>query len=228
VEDEPGIQELIAMNLESAGFLAVRATDAEAARVMLHDSVPDLAIVDWTLPGQSGVALIRSLRREPGTCDLPMIMLTARSFEHDKVYALENGADDYMTKPFSPRELVARVRAVLRRRLQHSMAKKIELSGLRIDPDEHQVMVGEKSLPISPTEFRLLYLLMSNPHRVYSRTLLLEKIWGMNKFIEERTVDAYVGRLRCALEEAGLKDRIETVRGMGYRFVDLSPASINS
>lgn len=207
------------MNLESAGFHVRRANDAETARTLIGESVPDLVIIDWSLPGQSGISLVRSLRREAATVDLPMIMLTARTFEQDKVYALDCGVDDYMTKPFSPRELIARIRSVLRRDPQHSRAKTIKLGGLRIDPDKHEVMAGERPLPLSPTEFRLLNLLMSSPQRVFSRDLLLNKVWGLNKLIEVRTVDAYIGRLRDILEAAGMEDSIETVRGIGYRFV---------
>ena len=219
VEDEPAIQDLIALQLTMAGYNVLRADDAEAAQHILRETLPDLVMVDWMLPGQSGIALIRSLRAALLTRDLPLIMMTARSSEQDKVFALESGADDYITKPFNSREMIARVYAVLRRRAPQSTANKIGLGGLRIAPEAHRVTAGERKINLSPTEFRLLHFLMSHPERVHSRALLLDKVWGTNAFLEERTVDAHVGRLRNALEPTGHHDSIETVRGVGYRFV---------
>lgn len=218
VEDEPAIQELIAVNLTRAGYKVLRAGDSETAQRLLQESMPALIILDWMLPGKSGIALIRILRAEPATRDLPVIMMTARSGEQDKVLALESGADDYITKPFSPREMLARVHAMLRRLVPHAASKPIESGGLLIDPARHRVIAANQSVALSPTEFRLLYFLMSHPERVHSRSHLLDKVWGINAFLDERTVDAHVARLRSALESGGYHVSIETVRGVGYRF----------
>ena len=218
VEDEPAIQELIAVNLVRAGYNVLRASDSEAAQRLLRDSRPALAIVDWMLPGKSGIDLIRILRAEPPTRDLPVIMLTARSGENDKILALESGADDYITKPFSPREMLARVHATLRRLAPQATSDPIEIGGLHIDPVQYRVSAGNMSVTLSSTEFRLLHFLMSHPERVHSRLHLLDQVWGMNAILEERTVDAHIARLRGSLEDTGYHACIETVRGVGYRF----------
>lgn len=220
VEDEPAIQELIAVNLSMSGHKVMRANDAEAAVCLMNEILPDLILVDWTLPGQSGVNLVRGLRTQSRTRDLPIIMLTARGEQQDKILGLESGADDYMTKPFSPRELMARIQALLRRRAPHSTADVVEMAGLRLDPATQRVAVGARQLALGPTEFRLLQYLMNHPERVHSRSQLLDQVWGSSVFVEERTVDTHVGRLRCALEATGHHSMIETVRGSGYRLVD--------
>lgn len=218
VEDEPAIQELIAINLKHAGFLVVRAGSAEEGESAIRAALPDLVILDWMLPGQSGVTLAKRLRQDERTRDLPVIMLTARVHEEDRVQGLEAGADDYVTKPFSPKELVARVRAVLRRRAPHLAGEAVEVGGLSLNPATHRVMVGEQPVEVGPTEFRLLFFFMTHPERVYTRAQLLDEVWGDHVFIEERTVDVHIRRLRAALEPVGLDQRIETVRGTGYRF----------
>jgi len=217
IEDEPAIQELIAVNLGLSGYDVSRANDAEAALTMLNGTLPDLVLVDWMLPGQSGVNLIRGLRSHARTADLPIIMLTARGEHQDKILGLESGADDYMTKPFSPRELLARIQALMRRRAPHATSNAIEVGGLRLDPSTRRVDAGGQQLALGPTEFKLLQFLMNNPERIHSRASLLDQVWGSGAFVEERTVDTHVGRLRCALEASGHHVMIETVRGSGYR-----------
>lgn len=219
VEDEPAIQELIATTLTIAGYKTMRAGDTEAARRLMQSIQPDLVMVDWMLPGQSGIALIRLLRADARTAHLPVIMLTARASDQDAVLALESGADDFITKPFSPREMVARIYAVLRRRSPHVTMDTILIGGLQLDPSNHRVSAAGRPINLSPTEFRLLHFLMAQPGRVHSRASLLDKVWNMNSFLEERTVDAHVGRLRNALETGGHQASIETVRGLGYRLV---------
>ena len=218
VEDEPAIQELIAVNLTRAGHNVVRVADAESAQRLVREALPDLIVLDWMLPGMSGVELARRLRADERTRATPIIMLTARGEEADKVTGLETGADDYITKPFSPRELVARIKAVLRRRAPQVTDDPVELGGLCIDPGAHRVRAGEQSLSLGPTEFRLLHFLMTHPERVHSRTQLLDQVWGDHVFVEERTVDVHIRRLRSALEGSGHDGLIQTVRGSGYRF----------
>ncbi|THF64768.1 phosphate regulon transcriptional regulatory protein PhoB [Pseudothauera nasutitermitis] len=218
VEDEPAIQELIAANLARAGHHVVRAADAETAQRIVRDALPDLVLLDWMLPGMSGIEFARRLRAEERTRGIPIIMLTARGEEQDKVFGLEIGADDYITKPFSPRELVARIKAVLRRRAPQATEDAVELGGLRLDPATHRVSAGDEGLSLGPTEFRLLHFLMTHPERVHSRAQLLDQVWGDHVFVEERTVDVHIRRLRCALEPTGHDSLIQTVRGSGYRF----------
>ena len=218
VEDEPAILELVAVNLRHAGFQVVRATSAEEGETVIRHELPDLLVLDWMLPGQSGVGLARKLRADERTRELPIIMLTARVHEEDKVLGLEAGADDYITKPFSPKELVARVRAVLRRRMPHLAGEVVEIGSLSLNPATHRVMAGGLPVELGPTEFRLLLFFMSHTERVYSRAQLLDEVWGDHVFIEERTVDVHIRRLRAALEPTGEDSRIETVRGAGYRF----------
>ncbi len=216
VEDEPAILELVAVNLEHAGFAPLRAASAEAAAGLLRRALPDVALIDWMLPGQSGLAFARRLRGDARTRELPIIFLTARSGENDKVAALEAGADDYLTKPFSPRELVARIRAVLRRRAPQLGEAPVEIAGLRLDPGAHEVRGEGRPLELSPTEFRLLHFLMTHPNRVYSRSRLLDEVWGDAAVVDERTVDVHVRRLRQALAPSGHDALVETVRGSGY------------
>ena len=217
VEDEPAIQELIAANLTRAGHTVIRAGDAETAQRIVRDALPDLVLLDWMLPGISGVEFARRLRAEERTRLIPIIMLTARSEEEDRVLGLETGADDYISKPFSPRELVARIKAVLRRRAPEATEDAVETSGLRLDPATHRVTAGEQGINLGPTEFRLLHYLMTHPERVHSRSQLLDQVWGDHVFVEERTVDVHIRRLRSALEATQHDRLIQTVRGSGYR-----------
>ena len=218
VEDEPAIQELITLNLEQSGYSPLRANDAEQAIELVRDELPDLVLLDWMLPGMSGIEFARRLRADRRTQDVPIIMLTARAEEHDKLSGLETGADDYITKPFSPRELNARIRALLRRRAPQTTDDIVETSGLKLDPVSHRVSGNGKLLTLGPTEFRLLHFMMTHPERVYSRAQLLDHVWGDHVFVEERTVDVHVRRLRKALEQTNHDRLIDTVRGAGYRF----------
>jgi len=216
VEDEPAILELIGVNLEHAGFAPMRAASAEQAAQLLRETLPDVALLDWMLPRESGLAFARRLRADARTRELPIIFLTARSGESEKVAALEAGADDYLTKPFSSRELVARIRAVLRRRAPQLGEQAVESRGLRLDPATHDVSGNGRRLELSPTEFRLLHFLIVNPDQVHSRSRLLDKVWGDDAIVDERTVDVHVRRLRQALAPSGHDAMIETVRGSGY------------
>ncbi len=218
VEDEPAIQELIAFNLTQAGHHVLRASTAEAAMVLVKNALPDLILLDWMLPGASGVEIARKLRADERTRQIPIIMLTARSEEQDKVQGLEAGADDYITKPFSPREMLARIKAVLRRRAPQMTDDAVEVKGLRLDPATHRVQGNGESIDLGPTEFRLLHFFMTHAERVHSRTQLLDQVWGDHIFVEERTVDVHIRRLRSALEGTGHDALIQTVRGTGYRF----------
>ena len=218
IEDEPDIQELIAYNLEKAGHDTLRAGDAERALEIMREALPHLVIIDWMLPGMSGIELAKWLRANKRTADIPLIMVTARGAEQDKLAGLEIGADDYMTKPFSPRELNARVKAVLRRRAPQVTDDSVEVQGLKLDPASHRVVTGAGALELGPTEFRLLHFFMTHPERVYSRTQLLDNVWGDHVFVEERTVDVHIRRLRKALEASGHDRLIQTVRSAGYRF----------
>ncbi|MBJ7311430.1 winged helix-turn-helix domain-containing protein [Rugamonas sp. CCM 8940] len=218
VEPDAAAQELIALNLGMAGHRVTRAASAESALLLIDDALPDMLLLDWTLPGQSGVALIRRLRAHARTCELPIIMLTARAGEQDKILALEGGADDYITKPFSPREMLARVHALLRRRAPPAAAA-VRMAGLLLDPATLRVTAGARQLALGRLEFKLLDFLMHHPERVYSRAQLLDQVWGCDAALDERTVDTHVGRLRSALQPSGHQEHIETVRGSGYRFV---------
>jgi len=217
VEDEAPIREMIAFHLARAGFETLEAGDCRQARQLLADERPDLALVDWMLPDMSGLELTRMLKRDHANEDLAVIMLTARGEEHDKVSGLEGGADDYVTKPFSPRELIARIQAVLRRAGTNEPGM-IEAGLLELDPAGHRVAVDRREVQLGPTEYRLLKFLMTHPDRVYSRTQLLDRVWGANVYVEERTVDVHVRRLRKALSQRGADRYIQTVRGAGYRF----------
>lgn len=217
VEDEPAIQELISYSLRQAGYIVFCAENAEQAMAVVNDALPDLVLLDWMLPGMSGVEFARMLRRVARTKSIPIIMLTARAEESDKVAGLEIGADDYITKPFSPRELIARIKAVLRRRSPEVADDMIEIEGLRLDPATHRVTVNDEEVALGPTEFRLLHFLMSHPERVHTRTQLLDGVWGDHVFVEDRTVDVHIRRLRKALEPAAKDTLVQTVRGSGYR-----------
>lgn len=220
IESTPAIQELIALNLGMAGYQISRAADAENAMLMLEDRLPDLLLLDWNLPGQSGLSLVRRLRAQSRTRSLPIMMVTARCGEPDKIMALESGADDYMTKPFSPREMVARVQCLLRRsHVATDAGAPLQLAGLRLDPCTQRVTAGTRELALGRVEFKLLNFLMSHPERVHTRAQLLDQVWGTAAYLDERTVDTHVGRLRNALQPSGYQQRIETVRGSGYRFV---------
>ncbi len=217
VEDEMAISELIALNLRHAGFDVTVCHDAERALAEVDRVLPDLVLLDWMLPGQSGLAMAKRWRGAQRTRDLPIIMLTARAEEVDKVAGLDAGADDYLTKPFSTHELMARVRAVLRRKAPQALDSAVEVAGLRLDPGTRRVTRGDTEVRIGPTEFKLLHFFMTHPERVHSRAQLLDRVWGDHVFIEERTVDVHVKRLREALQPVQRSQLIETVRGAGYR-----------
>jgi len=218
VEDEPAIQELLAFNVVQAGFQAFCAADADGAWQQIRTNLPDLILLDWMLPNTSGVTLAKQLRSDTHTKDIPIIMLTARGEERDKVLGLESGADDYITKPFSPRELMARIRAVLRRHTPQMPDKTVMAGGLELSPATHRVTADGIMIELGPTEFRLLHFFMTHAERVYSRTQLLDQVWGTQVFDEERTVDVHIRRLRAALEDVKMDYLIQTVRGSGYRF----------
>ncbi|MDN3543468.1 MAG: phosphate regulon transcriptional regulator PhoB [Roseateles asaccharophilus] len=217
VEDESAIAELISINLRHAGFEVTLAGSADQAQLEVDRVLPDLVVLDWMLPGQSGLALARQWRGAARTKELPVIMLTARADETDKVSGLDAGADDYLTKPFSTNELLARIRAVLRRKAPEALDSVVEVSGLSLDPGTRRVSRAGVEVKLGPTEFRLLHFFMTHPERVHSRSQLLDRVWGDHVFIEERTVDVHVKRLREALERVQCARMIETVRGAGYR-----------
>ena len=217
VEDEPAIQELLALNITQAGHNPIRALSIEIAQNLMRETIPDLILLDWMLPGMNGLEFARKLKSDSLTKSIPIIMLTARGDEYDKVRGLEVGADDYVTKPFSPRELNARIKAVLRRRAPQMTDDPIEINGLRLDPTSHRVTGNQKSIDLGPTEFRLLHFFMTNAERVHTRSQLLDKVWGDRVFVEDRTVDVHIRRLRNALAVSGHQDLIQTVRGSGYR-----------
>ena len=218
VEDEQPIREMISFALAGVGYEVREAADARQAQAAISERLPDLILLDWMLPGISGIDFARRLKKEDLTRELPIIMLTARAEEEDKVQGLESGADDYITKPFSPRELVARIRAVLRRGGPAAEDEILRANGLSLDLASHRVSAGEALLDVGPTEYRLLEFFMSHPERVYSRGQLLDRVWGSNVYVEERTVDVHIRRLRKVLEPHGYEVMIQTVRGAGYRF----------
>lgn len=218
VEDEDAIREMLAMVLEQSGFEASLCADAEVANLILQERMPDLIVLDWMLPGISGIEWARRLKKDQFYREIPIILLTARGEEEDKVRGLEIGADDYMTKPFSPKELVARIRAVLRRTGKIQDLAQITLGDMILDSEQHRLTIGDKQLDVSPTEFRLMQFFMTHPDKVYSRTQLLDKVWGRSVYIEERTVDVHIRRLRKILAEYGREELVQTVRGFGYRF----------
>ncbi|MDH5299817.1 MAG: phosphate regulon transcriptional regulator PhoB [Gammaproteobacteria bacterium] len=217
VEDEESIREMIAFSLEQAGFAVLEAGEGAAANNVIANVRPDLILLDWMLPGLSGVEIARRLKREQMTADIPIIMLTARGEEDERLRGFDAGADDYITKPFSTRELVARIKAVLRR-TSGMGDDTVSIGGLVLDKDNYRVSIDGKPLELGPTEFKLLSFFMTHPERVYSRTQLLDRVWGSNVYVEERTVDVHIRRLRKALEAVQRDDLIQTVRGAGYRF----------
>ena len=218
VEDEAAIRGMLTIVLEQAGFTPIVAGDVDSAQKALADNYPDLLLLDWMLPGISGVEWAKRLKKDPSFRELPIILLTARGEEEDKVRGLEIGADDYLTKPFSPKELVARIRAVLRRAGKLQGSSQINLGGLSLDTEQHRLTIGDKHLDVSPTEFRLMQFFMTHPDKVFSRTQLLDQVWGRSVYIEERTVDVHIRRLRKILGDYGKEDLVQTVRGFGYRF----------
>ena len=217
VEDESAIAELISINLRHAGYEVTIAGAADQAQFEVDRVLPDLVVLDWMLPGQTGLALAKRWRAQARTRDLPIIMLTARAEESDKISGLDAGADDYLVKPFSTNELLARIRAVLRRKAPEALDSVVEIAGLKLDPATRRVTRDAREVRVGPTEFRLLHFLMTHPERVHSRAQLLDRVWGDHVFIEERTVDVHVKRLREALNPVNCSQMIETVRGAGYR-----------
>ena len=218
VEDEDAIRGMLMMVLEQAGFMPIAAADAEDAQKILDDKLPDLILLDWMLPGISGAEWARRLKKEAQYQEVPIILLTARGEEEDKVRGLEIGADDYMTKPFSPKELIARIRAVLRRSGKAQGQPQIVMGDLILDTEQHRLSINDRPVEVSPTEFRLMHFFMTHPNKVYSRSQLLDQVWGRSVYIEERTIDVHIRRLRKILEEYGREDVVQTVRGFGYRF----------
>ena len=219
VEDEPSIQELISVTLARNGHTVRRSANAAEALESVTESLPDLILLDWMLPDGSGPALARKLRSEARTREVPIIMLTARAADDDKVVGLDSGADDYVTKPFSPRELESRIQAVLRRRTPHVSKEAVEIEGLMLNPATRTVTGGRKALKMGPTEFELLHFFMTHTDRVYTRAQILDQVWGDHVFLEDRTVDVHIRRLREALAPSGHERLVETVRGAGYRFL---------
>jgi len=218
VEDEAPIREMVCFVLEQNGFQSIEAEDYGSAVSLMAEPYPDLVLLDWMLPGGSGIQFIKLMKRESLTRDIPVMMLTARGEEEDRVRGLEVGADDYITKPFSPKELLARIKAVMRRISPMAVEDKIEVQGLSLDPSSHRVTSNELALDMGPTEFKLLHFFMTHPERVYSREQLLNHVWGTNVYVEDRTVDVHIRRLRKALETGGHDRMVQTVRGTGYRF----------
>ena len=218
VEDEESIREMLVMVLERAEFSVRAVPDTTEGQKSLDDGAPDLILLDWTLPGLSGVEWARRLKKDKYFSDIPIIMLTARGEEEDKIRGFDVGADDYVTKPFSTRELVARINAVLRGSGRLGSSGKVEIGGIELSINEHRVVIGGRSVVLSPMEYRLLEFFLTHPDKVYSRNQLLDMVWGRNSFIEERTVDVHIRRLRKALEDFGREEMIQTVRGFGYRF----------
>ena len=218
VEDEPAIREMLCFVLEQTGYNSVEAKDYDSAIALFCEPYPDLILLDWMLPGGSGINLIKHLKRNALTKKIPIVMLTARGEEEDKVRGLEAGADDYITKPFSPKELTARLKAVIRRVSPTAVEEVIDVKGLKLDPISYRVTANNFQLDMGPTEFKMLHFFMTHPERVYSREQLLNNIWGTNVYVEDRTVDVHIRRLRKALEKEGHDALIQTVRGVGYRF----------
>ena len=218
VDDEAPIREMLQVALEMAGYKVLQAVNAQVAHSLIVDRRPDLILLDWMMPGTSGMELARRLKRDEVTADIPIIMLTANGEEDNKIQGLEVGADDYVTKPFSPRELIARLKAVLRRTESFAGGEAILAGGLHLDPDSHRVTINQKPVQMGPTEYRLLEFFLTHQERVYTRGQLLDHVWGGNVYVEERTVDVHIRRLRKALEEDGHDEFIQTVRGAGYRF----------
>jgi two-component system phosphate regulon response regulator PhoB len=218
IDDEPAIREMVAVTLELADFEVLEAENAQQGHELIVDQRPDLVLLDWMLPSVSGIELARRLKREDSTSEVPIIMLTAKSEEDNKIQGLDVGADDYITKPFSTRELVSRIKAVLRRTNNSAAEKAIDVEGLCLDPVSQRITAHEQPVDMGPTEFRLLEFFMTHPERAYSRVQLLDQVWGANVYVEDRTIDVHIRRLRKALEPHGFEAFIQTVRGTGYRF----------
>ena len=218
VEDEAPIREMLCFVLEQKGYETVEAEDYADGLAKVREPYPELIVLDWMMPGGSGIQFLKQLKQDEMTRQIPVVMLTARGEEEDKVRGLEAGADDYITKPFSPKELTARLHAVMRRVSPTTVDEVIEVQGLKLDPVSHRVSAEEKALDMGPTEFKLLHFFMTHPERVYSREQLLNNVWGTNVYVEDRTVDVHIRRLRKAIEETGHDRLIQTVRGAGYRF----------
>lgn len=218
VDDEAPIREMLVFVLEQNGFQAIEAEDYDSAIAAMVEPYPDMVLLDWMLPGGSGIQIAKKFKQNEHTRQIPIIMLTARGEEEDKIRGLEVGADDYVTKPFSPKELMARIKAVIRRVAPTSLEEAIEVHGLRLDPISHRVTSGGSELDMGPTEFRLLHFFMTHPERVYSREQLLDHVWGTNVYVEDRTVDVHIRRLRKAIANLGHDRLVQTVRGAGYRF----------
>lgn len=218
VEDEAPIREMLSFVMEQHGFQAVEAKDYNSAVAQLKEPYPDMVLLDWMLPGGSGIQLAKKIKSDDFIRHIPIIMITAKSEEEDKIRGLEVGADDYITKPFSPKELMARMRAVLRRVAPTVLDEPLEVDGVQLDPVSHRISFEGKSINMGPTEFKLLHFFMTHPERVYSREQLLDQVWGTNVYVEDRTVDVHIRRLRKALTEYGRERLIQTVRGVGYRF----------
>ena len=221
VEDETPIREMLGYSLMKEGYICTEAADVEQARAQVQSARPDIILLDWMLPGMSGIDYARRLRSDPATQNIPVIMLTAKGEEADKIRALDTGADDYITKPFSTKELLARIRAVLRRYVNETARGEpgsIDIDGLSLDTESYRVTARGEPIEISPTEFKLLYFFCTHPERVYTRTQLLDHVWGQNVYVEERTVDVHIRRLRMTLEPFGFDRYIQTVRSVGYRF----------
>ena len=218
VEDETAIREMLAFVLEQNGYQAIEAGDYDTALEKICEPYPDLVLLDWMLPGGSAIQIAKEIKRNEYTRQIPIIMLTARGEEEDKVRGLEVGADDYMTKPFSPKELMARIKAVMRRVSPTNLDDTIEVRSLRLDPVSHRVTSEDAAISMGPTEFKLLHFFITHPERVYSREQLLDQVWGTNVYVEDRTVDVHIRRLRKAISEKGHDKMIQTVRGAGYRF----------
>ena len=218
VEDEAPIREMLCFVMEQHGYQAVEANDFDAAVEKIAEPYPDMVLLDWMLPGGSGLQLAKKIKGDDFTRNIPIIMLTAKGEEEDKIRGLEVGADDYITKPFSPKELMARMRAVFRRVAPTVLDEPLEVEGLKLDPVSHRISADDKGIDMGPTEFKLLHFFMTHPERVYSREQLLDHVWGTNVYVEDRTVDVHIRRLRKALTEYGYERLIQTVRGVGYRF----------
>lgn len=218
VEDEAPIREMLSFVMEQHGYQAVEAKDYDSGLAKIAEPYPDMVLLDWMLPGGSGIQLAKKIKSDDFTRNIPIIMLTARGEEEDKVRGLEVGADDYITKPFSPKELMARMRAVFRRVAPTVFDEPLEIEGLKLDPVSHRISTHDRSIDMGPTEFKLLHFFMTHPERVYSREQLLDQVWGTNVYVEDRTVDVHIRRLRKALHEHGYDRLIQTVRGVGYRF----------
>jgi len=218
IEDDSEVQELIAINLERAGYRALRAANVAKAEAVLRETLPDLVLLDWMLPDTPGMTFARRLRSDQRTKDIPIIMLTARTGEADRVAGLEAGVDDYITKPFFPREMLARIRAVMRRCLPQLTGEIVEIAGVRLDPAARRITCNGRDIELGDIEFRMLHFFMTHPDRVYSRAQLLDEVWGDRVFVEERTVDVHIRRLRQTFKPTGHEELLETVRGVGYRF----------